>query len=140
VAQLKSTGIRTEPEAGTAWSPFCAALTGVGGSCLLGGVVSGATAMVSQRLIAEGQALFVTPASCLPEGLGQLELATETGKVAVPAALLTAAQCDRWQAPVQPAAPKPSTGWIAAAGALLVAGAVALFVRRRRAAAADQRG
>lgn len=140
VAQLKSTGIRTEPEAGTAWSPFCAALTGVGGSCLLGGVVSGATAMVSQRLIAEGQALFVTPASCLPEGLGQLELATETGKVAVPAALLTAAQCDRWQAPVQPAAPKPSTGWIAAAGALLVAGAVALLVRRRRAAASDKRG
>ena len=136
VAQLKSTGIRTEPEAGTAWSPFCAALTGVGGSCLLGGVVSGATAMVSQRLIAEGQALFVTPVSCLPEGLGQLELATETGKVVVPAARLTAAQCDRWQAPVQPAAPKQWTGWLAAAAAL-VAGGAALLVRRRRRATAS---
>jgi hypothetical protein len=137
VAQLKSTGMRTEPEADTAWSPFCAALTGVGGSCLLGGVVSGATAMVSQRLIAEGQALFVTPASCLPEGLGQLELATETGKVVVPAARLTAAQCDRWQAPVQPAAPKPSTGWIAAVGALLFAVAATLLLRRRQRATAS---
>lgn len=132
VAQLKSTGIRTEPEAGSAWSPFCTALTGVGGSCLLGGVVSGANAMVSQRLLAEGQALFVTPTSCLPEGLGQLELATETGKVPVPAVGLTAAQCDRWQGPVQPALQKPSTGWIAAVGALLLAVAATLLLRRRQ--------
>lgn len=139
VAQLKSAGMRTEPEAGSAWAPFCTALAAAGGNCLLGGLVSGGNAVVSQRLIGEGKALFVTPLSCLPEGLGPLELATETGKVVIPAERLAAAQCDRWQLPVQPTGPKPSTGWIAAAGALLVAGASALFLRRR-AAASDQRG
>ena len=140
VAQLKSAGMRTEPEAGSAWAPVCTALGVAGGNCLLGALVSGGNAVVSQRLIGEGQALFVTPASCLPEGLGPLELATETGKVVIAAERLAAAQCDRWQLPVQPAATKPSTGWIAAAVAVLVAGAVALFLWRRRAAASDQRG
>lgn len=141
VAQLKSAGMRTEPEAGSAWAPFCTALAGAGGNCLLGGLVSGGNAVVSQRLIGEGQALFVTPTSCLPEGLGPLELATETGKVLIPAERLAAAQCDRWQLPVQPTPPNHWTGWIAAAGALLVAGAVALLVRRRRrAVASDKRG
>jgi hypothetical protein len=140
VAQLKSAGMRTEPEAGSAWAPFCTALAGAGGNCLLGAMVSGGNAVVSQRLIGEGQALFVTPASCLPEGTGPLELATETGKVVIPAANLAAAQCDRWQLPSQPAAAKASPGWIAAAVAGLVAGAAALLLRRRRAAASDKRG
>jgi hypothetical protein len=141
VAQLKSAGMRTEPEAGSAWAPFCTSLAGAGGNCLLGGLVSGGNAVVSQRLIGEGQALFVTPMSCLPEGLGPLELATETGKVLIPAARLAAAQCDSWQAPVQPTAAKQSPAWIAAAATALVAGAVALFLRRRRrGAASDKRG
>ena len=140
VAQLKSAGVRTAPEAGSAWAPFCTALAAEGGNCLLGAMVSGGNAVVSQRLMGEGQALFVTPASCLPEGLELLELATETGKVLVPAARLTAAQCDSWQLPVQPAAPKQWTGWLAAAGALLVAGAAALLLRRRRATASGEPG
>ena len=140
VAQLKSAGVRTAPEAGSAWSPFCTALAGAGGNCLMGGLISGGNAVVSQRLMGEGQALFVTPASCLPEGLELLELATEAGKVLVPAARLTAAQCDSWQLPVQLAAPKQWTGWLAAAGALLVAGAAALLLRRRRAPASGEPG
>jgi LPXTG-motif cell wall-anchored protein len=72
--------------------------------------------------------------------MGPLELATETGKVVIPAARLAAAECDSWQLPAQPAASKQSPVWIAAAVAVLVAGAAALLVRRRRAAASAKRG
>lgn len=136
VAELKSIGVRTEPDTGSGWAPFCTALTTEGGSCLLGGLMSGANAMTTQRLLAEGQALFVTPMSCLPDPVEAVVIATVTGKVVVPAARLAGARCDSWQAPLQPTASTIPTAWMAAAGALLVAGAAALFLRRRRDAGA----
>ena len=137
VAELKGIGVRTEPESGSGWSPFCTALATEGGSCLLGGLMAGANAMTTQRLLAEGQALFVTPMSCLPEQVESVAIATVTGKVVVPATRLAGARCVSWQAPLQATASTSPTAWMAAAVALLVAGAAALFLRRRRGAGAS---
>lgn len=132
VNHLRRAGLRTLPPSGSSWAPLCGALTETGGSCLLGGLLAGANAMTVQRLLAEGQALFLTPISCLP-GDETLRVSTETGAVTVAGSWLDTARCDRWQNPPVQAGSRAGIAGIIAAVLALAAGAWALRRRRRSA-------
>ncbi len=133
VEHLRKTGVRTSAAAGSSSGSFCDALSKSGGSCLFGGLVTGANAMVTQRLLAEGQALFVTPMSCLPDDAGEVRIATEAGAVTVAAKTLGNARCDRWQNPSATSSEGAKAAVAAAALAVGAAGAGWLWYRRRRA-------
>lgn len=132
VEHLRKAGVRTTAAAGSGSGSFCDALAKSGGSCLFGGLLTGANAMVTQRLLAEGQALFVTPMSCLPDDAGEVRIATEAGAVTVSRHALSNARCDRWQNP-SAATLGGAKAALAAALAAIAAGVGWLLFRRRRA-------
>lgn len=135
VNHLRSAGVRISPPSESSWAPLCGALAETSGRCLLGGLIAGANAMTVQRLLSEGQALFVTPISCLPKE-EPVQISTEKGSVTALGGELTRARCDRWQSPSAQTAHFPVVAVVATV-ALLLFGAAWSLVRRRRAAAGD---